>query len=102
MNRRGFLTSIAGVATAGVAAKVLPTGYVESDETKLKRWFEPGAPPMKIDPQPVILQTRYRQSDMYMIDQGQDSIRQLHQEALNKWLRDKVDEAAFNVLSGKA
>lgn len=97
MNRRQFFGAMIAPVGAIVAAKTLPIGYVESTRhhfcmrslTKLMRWFDAGAPPMKIDPAPVVLQTRFHDD------------RQWHQEQMNVWLRDKVDEAAFNMMKGE-
>jgi len=89
MNRRQFLSgAIIAPVGAIAAAKVLPAGYVESAETKLKRWFEP-MPRIRAKPAPEIWSTKFH-ADM----------RSKHQHELNVWLRERVDQAAFDMMKG--
>lgn len=90
VNRRGFLTgAIIAPLGAIVAAKTLPTGYVESAETKLRRWFTPRPPLMKrIGNEGIWSKALY--SDM----------RTKHMHELTKYISGKVDESVFNMMKG--
>ncbi len=89
MNRRKFFGALLAPVAAVVAAKVLPTGYAESAQTKLKRWFTTPLSPLLAKP------ATYPAS-MYEIN-----AHRMHQEHLTKWLRDKVDNAVFEMMTGE-
>jgi len=99
MNRRQFFGAMIAPVGAIAAAKVLPIGYAESARTKLMRWFHAGAPPMKIDPAPRVLQTRLHEGGIWSPGLWTDT-RAKQQAELNKYLRARVDQAAFEMMKG--
>ena len=99
MNRRKFFGAMIAPVGAIAAAKYLPASEYTTIRDRFRRWFDADAPPMKIDPQPTIIQTRLHEGGIWSEDMWAEE-RAKYQHDLTMWLRDKVDEAAFKMMKG--
>jgi len=99
MNRRDFFGAMIAPVGAIAAAKYLPASEYTTIRDRFRRWFDADAPPMKIDPQPTIIQTRLHEGGIWS-DGFMHDMREKHQHELNVWLRERVDQAAFEMMKG--
>ncbi len=95
MNRRKFFGAMIAPLGAIVAVKTLPVGYVESTQTKLKRWFNSDLVHHASIP---VLQTRLHMEPIWPVSFSK--ARMQYQMQLNRYLRERVDQAAFEMMTG--
>lgn len=90
MNRRKFLRGLAAVPVAAVVVTKLP-----SAESLSKDILSNSAP----------IAQDMRHKEIWPTAEGffhgEDPFRTAHQEALTKWLSDKVDQTAFEMMTGR-
>ncbi len=85
MNRRGFIARLAGVVGIALVGKEIVPNLVQVAKGDVLPTTSDANSTKKVP-------TQCFYPEIY-------DLRQYHQEQINKWLRKKIDEAAFNVMT---